>query len=73
MSVMQRCAHPQAVPVESNGKTVAVLCPDCDSQLPVAWLTCDHENTIEIPRLGDRPPYERICRDCGGVYHPDTP
>jgi hypothetical protein len=70
MSVTQRCAHPQAVPVESDGKTVAVLCPDCDRQLPAAWLTCPHENTVDAPMFGERPPHLRICSDCGGEYWP---
>lgn len=29
--------HRNAVPVESDGETVAALCPDCDRQLPPEW------------------------------------
>ena len=34
------CPHPNAVPVETwDGERVAVLCPDCDVQLPAEWET----------------------------------
>jgi hypothetical protein len=32
------CRHFNALPVESSGEVVAVLCPACDEQLPVDWL-----------------------------------
>lgn len=33
------CPHPNATPVElrDTGERVAVLCPDCDTQLPADW------------------------------------
>jgi hypothetical protein len=34
------CPHTDAVPVETyDGERVAVLCPDCDGQLPPEWET----------------------------------
>ncbi len=33
------CAHPRPTPVNSGGERVAVLCPDCDTQLPAEWET----------------------------------
>jgi hypothetical protein len=34
------CPHANAVPVETvDGDRVAVLCPDCDVQLPAEWET----------------------------------
>lgn len=37
-----RCAHPNAVPVESvDGERVATFCPDCDTQLPAEWETVE--------------------------------
>lgn len=32
-----RCLHRDAVPVDSEGETVAHLCPTCDEQLPAEW------------------------------------
>lgn len=33
-----RCSHDNAVPVDTLlGERVAVLCPDCDTQLPATW------------------------------------
>jgi hypothetical protein len=32
------CEHSGALPVESSGVVVAVLCPSCDEQLPADWL-----------------------------------
>lgn len=46
------CTHDDAVPVESSGKIVAWLCPDCDGQLGADWkpfrqraadLSADHD------------------------------
>lgn len=38
------CPHANAVPVETAlGDRVAVLCPDCDVQLPAEWETRDHD------------------------------
>lgn len=71
MTATQRCAHTRAVSVESNGETAAALCPDCARQLPAAWLTCSHENAIELPTYGVRPPYERLCNDCGTGFWPE--
>jgi hypothetical protein len=71
MSDPQRCSHVRAVPVESDGETVAALCPDCDRRLPAAWLSCPHERTVEIPMLGDLPPYRVICEGCSVVFWPD--
>lgn len=34
MTVIQRCSHFNAVPVDSNCETVAALSPDCGRQLP---------------------------------------
>lgn len=70
-ALRQRCAHTRAVPVESGGETVAALCPDCDRQLPAAWLTCDHENSISVPNFGEPPPGTHICNDCGTSYWPE--
>lgn len=40
------CPHPNAVPVETwYGERVAVLCPDCDGQLPAEWETGDAART----------------------------
>ena len=72
MTAVLRCAHPQAVPVESGGETVAALCPDCDQRLSVAWLTCGHENSIELPTFDTRPPHQRICTDCHETYWPSA-
>lgn len=34
------CLHHGAVPVEDlDGERVAMLCPDCDEQLPAEWRT----------------------------------
>lgn len=52
MTTLQRCSHSGAVPVESDGVTVAALCPICDRQLPAAWLTCDHEDSISVRQFG---------------------
>lgn len=71
LAVTRRCSHSNAVPVESGGETVAALCPDCDRQLPAEWLTCSHEETVEVPRLGDRPPYDQLCAGCGVTYQPE--
>lgn len=72
MSVLKtrHCRHPNAVPVESAGETVAALCPDCDSQLPAAWLTCGHQDRYAITELGDRP-HVYLCNGCGGVFWSD--
>lgn len=38
------CPHSNAVPVEtSDGERVAVLCPDCDGQLPAEWKVADDD------------------------------
>lgn len=60
------CAHEGAVPVESavTGEVLAALCPGCDAQLPAAFLTCPHDNVIEITTFGE-PPGRGICNDCG--------
>jgi hypothetical protein len=60
------CAHEEAVPVESavTGEVLAALCPGCDAQLPAEFLTCPHDNVIEITTLGE-PPGRGICNDCG--------
>jgi hypothetical protein len=68
--IARRCAHARAVPVESGGETVAALCPDCDRQLPAAWLTCPHDNPIELPTFDVPPPYEQLCNDCGVAFWP---
>lgn len=64
------CGHPNAVPVESAGETVAALCPDCDTQLPAKWLTCKHRQSVEITMFGERPSVY-LCNGCGGVYWED--
>lgn len=63
------CAHPDAVPIESviTGETVAALCPDCDADLPAAWLTCAHQETIDISGLGERRG-RALCNGCGATY-----
>ncbi|MDN3356065.1 hypothetical protein [Actinomadura sp. DC4] len=71
MTNVRRCAHARAVPVESGGETVAALCPDCDRQLPAAWLTCPHEDTIEMPEMGAAPPHEQLCNGCGAIFWPE--
>lgn len=60
------CPHADAVPVESTvtGQVLAALCPDCDTQLPAEFLTCPHENVIDITNMGE-PPGQGICNDCG--------
>jgi len=57
--------------VESGGETVAGLCPGCDTQLPAAWFTCDHAETVEIPAHDERPPYTQICNGCGATFRED--
>lgn len=63
------CAHPDAVPVTlTTGETVAALCPACDTQLPAAWLTCEHPNSVEISAY-DEPPGRMLClATCGATY-----
>jgi hypothetical protein len=43
------CPHPNAVPVEllDDGQRVAVLCPDCDTQLPAEWRTAEEGAALE--------------------------
>lgn len=64
---MSQCAHPNAVPVDSGGVTVAGLCPDCDAQLPAAWFTCAHTDALEITELSQRYP-QYLCPDCGASF-----
>lgn len=61
-----RCSHASAVPVESvvTEEVLAALCPDCDVQLSAEFLTCPHENVIDITSLGEVPGCG-ICNDCG--------
>lgn len=61
------CAHPSAVPVESGGGLVAALCPDCDMQLPAAWIGCAHPDTVEVTEMGD-PSAVHLCQRCGGMF-----
>ena len=61
------CAHPDAIPVESGSELVAALCPTCDTQLPAAWFTCDHPNTIEIS-VWSEPHGRMVCLACGATY-----
>jgi hypothetical protein len=75
--VNERCAHTGAVPVETGDQVfgttvVAALCPTCGAQLPVAWLTCDHDDTIEIPALDEHPPYTQICNGCGATFREES-
>lgn len=63
------CAHRDAVAVDSvvDGSVLAALCPDCDQQLSVAFLTCDHPNSIEISTLGEAH-RTFLCNGCGCSY-----
>lgn len=65
------CAHPNAISVESAGEVVAALCPDCDQQLPAAWLDCNHEwptvETIDISTYVTHHE-ELMCVRCGGIF-----
>ncbi len=65
------CAHSDAVPVKSvvDDETVAALCPDCGADLPEAWLTCAHQETIDISSLGERHG-RTLCNGCGATYWP---
>ncbi|MGP4092973.1 hypothetical protein [Nonomuraea sp. KM90] len=69
-----RCAHAEAVPVESvvTGEVLAALCPDCDAQLPAEFLACPHEDVIETPCLC-HPPGLGICNGCGTSAWFDRP
>lgn len=68
-----RCAHPNAVPVNSvvTGETLAALCPDCDQALPAAWLTCNHSSAHTSPvdntSLAQHP-HRKFCRTCRVTY-----
>lgn len=69
-----RCSHENAVPVESNGETIAALCPDCNLQLSAAWLACDHVGTsVDVTGFGESAPFRRACAGCGVVFQPDPP
>ncbi|MEV4672182.1 hypothetical protein AB0K34_11070 [Actinomadura sp. NPDC049382] len=67
-----QCAHPDAVPVVSGGQTVAGLCPGCDGQLPAAWFTCDHSDTIEVTALDQRYP-QYLCLQCDATFAGSEP
>ena len=68
---MKPCAHADAVPVTLlGGETVAALCPDCDTRLPAAWLTCEHPAPINITTLSDWPGSRFMCTGCGVIYSP---
>lgn len=67
MIITRPCAHQNAVPVESGGELVAALCPDCDTQLPAAWIGCTHPETVEITMLAD-PCAVHLCQRCGGTF-----
>jgi hypothetical protein len=63
-----RCAHPDAAAVTNlDGETVAALCPDCDTRLPAAWLTCEHPAPIDITSFAD-PPSTLWCSGCDVTY-----
>ncbi|MEV0616151.1 hypothetical protein AB0I81_22750 [Nonomuraea sp. NPDC050404] len=61
-----RCSHAGAVLVESvvTGEVLAMLCPECDRQLPPTFANCPHDNVIDTPEFGE-PPGLGICNDCG--------
>lgn len=48
------CPHPNAVPVEllDDGQRVAVLCPDCDAQLPADWSVASHAEAEALGAAG---------------------
>lgn len=63
------CAHTSAEPVTTmDGRTVAALCTDCDTQLSAEWLTCEHPAPIDITTLMDRPGSRYICNGCGNAF-----
>ena len=59
--IIPECAHQDVARVVSGKETVAGLCRQCDTQLSVAWFTCQHADavtlhadnkTIKTPRFG---------------------
>lgn len=61
------CDHAGALPVSSGGEVLAALCPDCDRQLPAAFLGCRHSDTIDVSTMSE-PPGRQLCMHCGAGF-----